>query len=439
MLRSMVPALLLLGCAAPLAAQTPTPRTEARDDVLKMRADSLLPVLAGGGDVAAVFSPATLAQLPEPQVRAVSKQLSDAFGKPLGIASVAPAGPYSGRITVRYERGTVDMSLAVEPVAPYRLTGLRILGTSMAQTTLDAVVAAIEQLPGVTGFALAKLGDGEPAMLRASKPDGDLAIGSAFKLAILAELIRATAAGERHWDDLVTLDGKSLPGGFYTQKPAGTQVSLRELAGKMISVSDNSATDIVLATVGREKVEAMLPVIGWRHAARNRPMIGTLEAFKLKAANGGALGTRWATLDERGRRALLAGEVAATPNAAIDATLFARGVPVRLDIEWYASPADLVRTMNWIRRHTESGPAAEARAILAINPGIAPAQAARFAYVGYKGGSEPGVIELTYLLRGTSGAWFAVAAGWNNPAAAVEDARFLALASRAVELAETPR
>ena len=431
---------LLAHCAAPATAQTSSvPTASTADAALRQRADSLVPVLAGGGDTATVFAPEILAQLPDTKIRAVARQLADGLGKPLEVAALTPLGPNAARIVVRYERGTVDMNMAIEPTAPYRLIGLRVTGTASDERSIEQIVAAIDKLPGMAGFTLSRLGDGAPQPLRATKGDTAFAIGSAFKLAILSELIRATAAGERQWDDVVMLDGKPLPGGLYAPKPAGTKVTIRELAQRMISVSDNSATDILLATLGREKVEAMLPVIGWHDAARDRPLLSTLDMFKLKGVDGGALGRRWRTLDERGRRALLAGDVAAAPLSAIDPQVFSRGKPVMLDVEWFASPADLIRTMDWIRRHTESGPAAEARAILAINPGVGPAQAGRWGYVGYKGGSEPGVIEMTFLLQTKSGAWYAMAAAWNDPAAPVDEARLIALASRAVDLVEAGR
>ena len=431
-------AMALLSLAVPATAQTP-PRTTLDQAALRSRAESLIAILGGGGDTASVFTPETLAQLPDAQIRSVATQLSNGLGKPLAIASFVADSPTAAKVTVRYERGSVDLRFATEPTQPYRLIGLLITGTSSAETSIEQIVATLQTLPGVTGLALSKLGDGAPTPVNALKADSAFAIGSAFKLAILSELIRATAAGERRWDDLITLDGKPLPGGFYTQKPAGTTVTIREVAQKMISVSDNSATDILIVTLGREKIEAMLPVIGWHDAARNRPFLGTLEAFKLKGAMGGALGTRWRSLDQAGRRALLAGDVATTPLTAIDPLVFQRGKPVMLDIEWFASPNDLIRTMDWIRRHTESGPAAEARAVLGINPGVGPAIAQRWGYVGFKGGSEPGVIEMTFLLQAKSGAWYALAVAWNNPAAPVEDARFAALVTRAVELIEASR
>ncbi|WP_010183913.1 serine hydrolase [Sphingomonas sp. PAMC 26605] len=433
-IRTILALISLIGLAAPAIGQTPPAAPTKASEPLRTRAEALIPILAGGGDTAASFAPAFLAQIPDAKIRAVATQLSDGFGAPFGIESLVATTPQTARLSLRYARGTVMMTMTVEPDAPYRIIGLLVTGTTSGEASLEQIAATFAALPGTAGFSLARIGDGVPRALYGSKADTDFAIGSAFKLAILSEAIRAINAGERRWDDVVTLDGSPLPGGQYAQQPAGTKVTLRELAQKMISIRDNSATDALLAALGREKVEAMLPVIGWRHAARNRPLLGTLDIFKLKGTPSGALGKRWLALDEKGRRALLATEIAETPLSAIDPAMFQRGVPVMLDVEWFASPADLVRTMDWIRRNTETGPGAEARAILAINPGVGPAQAARWGYVGYKGGSEPGVIEMTLLLRSRGGVWYALAASWNNPAAAVDDARFVALVSRAADL-----
>ncbi len=414
--------------APPAAAVVPVP-------ALGERAGQLITLLNGGGDSAALFGPDFLAQVPEAQVRAIAGQLHERLGKAVAVAAIDPVKPNAARIRITYERGIVSMNLAVEAAAPNRIIGLLITGTTAAEATLDAVVAALKAEPGLTGFTLARLGDGAPVAALALDAERPAAIGSAFKLAILAELIRATNAGERHWDDLVTLDGSPLPGGLYTAKPAGTKVPLRELSEKMISVSDNSATDILLALVGRTKVEAMLPVIGWHDAARNRPMLSTLDMFKLKGLQGGALERRWATLDEKGKRALLAGDIAAAPLSAIDPQLFRDGKPLMLELEWFASAADMVRTMDWIRRNTERGAGAEARRILAINSGVGPAAAANWAYIGYKGGSEPGVICMNFLLQAKDGGWYALSASRNDPAASVDEGRFVALMTRAVELA----
>jgi len=424
----------VLASIAPATGQTPPAIAVQASPALTQRAQDLVPLLNGGGDASAMFAPSFLAQVPEAKLRAIAAQVSVGMGKAIAIAGLDAVSADGAHVRIRYERGLVTMNLQIDP-ASGKIVGLLITGTSAAEASLDAVVAALKAEPGTTGFTLDKLGDGAPQVLTAENGDRAAAIGSAFKLAILSELIRATNAGTRHWDDMVTLDGAPLPGGLYTQKPAGTQVSIRELASKMISISDNSATDILLKFVGRETVEAMLPVIGWHDAARNRPLLSTLEMFKLKGLQGGALGRRWLTLDQAGKRKLLTNAIDPAPISALDPMLFRDGKPVLLDIEWYASPADLVRTMDWIRRNTESGAGAEARAILAINPGVGPDVASHWAYVGYKGGSEPGVISMTLLLQAKDGAWYVLSGNWNNPDAAVDEARFIGLMSRAAELA----
>lgn len=72
--------------------------------------------------------------------------------------------------------------------------------------------------------------------------------------------------------------------------------------------------------------------------------------------------------------------------------------------------------------------------ILGINPHVPESVLMRFAWIGYKGGSETGVISLNWLLRSKSGEWFAVAASWNDTEAPIDNARFELLAQRLIGL-----
>ena len=107
------------------------------------------------------------------------------------------------------------------------------------------------------------------------------------------------------------------------------------------------------------------------------------------------------------------------------------GRPLRIgELEWFASANDLARTLDWLRRNGDP----QALAILGISPGGAPSLRQDFDYVGYKGGSEPGVLNLTWLVRNRAGVWHAVTGTWNNPAAALDEARFVGLMQRALQL-----
>ena len=114
-------------------------------------------------------------------------------------------------------------------------------------------------------------------------------------------------------------------------------------------------------------------------------------------------------------------------------------LPSRIDtLEWFFSPADLIRVMDWLRKNSEGDKGKDARALLSKNPGIM-VEKGQYAWVGFKGGSEPGVINLTWLARNQAGEWYAITGGWNNPAAAVEEARFMTIMSRALALTRRAR
>jgi beta-lactamase class A len=433
-MRHLFTSLTALLLTPPATAQTPPAAAAAISPApeLERRLAEIVPILNGGGNYAATFAPAFIAAVPKATFASISQQLAATAGKALRIEDVRPVTPRTATIVIVFERGRATAAVSVAASGAQQIDGLRITGMTGNETTISAVDAELAKLPGKTGFALARLGSGAPALLTARGADTAFAIGSEFKLVILAELVRGIEAGERHWGDTVTLGGTPLPGGAYTTSPVSTKATLYDLAEKMISVSDNSATDILLRTLGREKVEAMLPVVGMANPQSMRPFLGTLEAFKLKSS---PLGVRWTRADDAGRRALLAGEVATMPISAIDSTLFAAGKPLQIDqIEWFATPADMIRVMDWLRRHSESGVAARAREILAKNSGVGPASAGKWQYVGFKGGSEPGVIALTFLLQGKDGAWYAMSASWNDSTAPVNDARFASLMARALDL-----
>jgi beta-lactamase class A len=412
----------LVPLAGPAAAQPSAPE-------LRARAAEIVEMLRGGGNPAEMFTPEFLAQIPEPQVRAVSRQLVAQYGEVRELAGLDVQTPTAGLLHVAHARATVHINLVVEPQPPHRISGLLVTGADIAGDTLAAVMDELRALPGATSVAMARLGDGAPELLASVEPDRSLAIGSAFKLFILAELGRQVAAGERSWSDVVALDRRSIPSGSLRAWPQGSPLTVHSLAALMISQSDNTATDQLLHLVGRENVERMMARIGIEAAERNRPLLSTLELAALKTAPDADY-QAWRDADEAGRRRLLETEYAAIDASRIDIARFT-GAPNRIDeLEWFASAEDLVRTMDWLRR--EGGD--ETLALLAINAGVGPAITGDLAFVGYKGGSEPGVVNLSWLIRDRAGAWHVVTGSWNNPAATIEEARFLGLMSRAIQL-----
>jgi len=107
------------------------------------------------------------------------------------------------------------------------------------------------------------------------------------------------------------------------------------------------------------------------------------------------------------------------------------GPPIALDIEWLVSGEDMANLMRRIRDLDDP----TAREIMAVNASVPDNLSGGWQYIGYKGGSEPGVINLSWLLQDRTGEWHVVTLSWNNPGAAVDHQAFRALAMRAIALA----
>ena len=115
---------------------------------------------------------------------------------------------------------------------------------------------------------------GASGHLHARSVDGDLEVGldadepvvlaSVFKIPVLLELTRQTAAGEL--DPLmrmcVTAADRAIGPTGLSVMLDDVDVTLRDLAYLMMSVSDNTATDVIMRHVGIERINKTLQDLG---------------------------------------------------------------------------------------------------------------------------------------------------------------------------------
>ncbi len=313
----------------------------------------------------------------------------------------------------------------MDPVAPNRIIGLLFkpvaAGPSASPAaSWDEVDTALRELVAQPSLLAAEITGGRCAPIHALDADASRAIGSTFKLYILGELARQVAAGTAAWDEKLAIrdEWKSLPSGTMQDEPAGTTHTLAEFASQMISISDNTAADHLLHRLGREDVEANLAAMGLGDPSGMTPFLGARDLFVLKATKNADLASAYLAADTAGRRALLAGRVATAPIALAD--LADWKAPRHVDtLEWFASTADLCAAMATLQDLGTRPGLAPALDALAVNPGM-PVDKTRWPYVGFKGGSEPGVLQLTWLLRRADERWFALAITLDDPADATD-------------------
>lgn len=95
-------------------------------------------------------------------------------------------------------------------------------------------------------------------------------LASVFKVAVMVELARQIQNGELALtlDSPITLreSDKCIGSGSYQNLAAGTRIPLHQLVEKMITVSDNTATDIIVGLIGSESINRMLAKNGLKHS-----------------------------------------------------------------------------------------------------------------------------------------------------------------------------
>jgi len=283
--------------------------------------------------------------------------------------------------TIRTARCGVPIRLHRD--ADGRISGLLFQPPIRLDATLDDVLAEIRMFDGAVSYAIYENG----ARVAGHAADRPLAVGSTFKLIVLAELRAMIEAGDARWADVVTLQPQhlSLPSGRLQNMPVGSPMTLHTLAAAMIAESDNTATDLLIDVVGRDRLERSSGLV---------PFLTTREMFQLKAD--GALYDRYAAAGPATRRTILAD----LRDAPLPPPERASG-PWLEEAEWFLSTASLCAWMNRVADLD----------IAQINPGVVPA--ADWRTVAYKGGSQDGVLNLTTQASDDQGRTACVSMTWN--------------------------
>lgn len=305
--------------------------------------------------------------------------------------------------------------------------------------TWDAIDQLFAAAAPESALLAAELIDGRCLPIHGLNAQDVLPVASSFKLWILGAVAVEIEAGRLAWDQPVAIEDRhrSVPGGDLRYALPGSSYTLRYLVERMIQKSDNTATDHVFYLVGREKIEAVLTTMGHSNPSLNVPIISTKELafleFAFTAEERDAFYAR--PVDER--RRILDDDIAQRPIESLPD--IDQDAPLELDrVEWFATREDLCETMNWLDLKTrETGllPVAEVLALetqLEFVGEIWP-------YAGFKGGSELGVLNGTWLLHRADGRRFVYTVGFKNPTAGIDtDAAIVAMIAGRDRLAITP-
>lgn len=330
---------------------------------------------------AEMFAPAFLAQVPLEQVQTITDQLTGTIGP---VVEISPAGGdlASDDYIVTSASHTLSVILVLDEAG--KVAALRVQPPVQVDRSIEEILREMAALSGSVGYFVTR--DGQ--VLHAHNGEEPLAVGSAYKIGILAVLVEKFASGDAAWDTVLRLWAHqvSLTSGMLQQFVVGSPLTLHTLAAMMISISDNTGADMLLDFVGRDAVAAKLNVDF---------VIKTREMFLLKSnpdlrARFGA-----ASVEEKHQLAL---DMDDMPLPA------ARDVsgPHIQGIEYYVSLATLCPLIAQVAMLD----------VMQINPGLADKN--DWQKIAFKGGSEQGVLNLTSHMIGSDGTPVCVGFTWND-------------------------
>jgi hypothetical protein len=328
----------------------------------------------------------------------------------------------------------LSVSLNVDASGLIRGLVLRAAGAAPtpppAPASWSGVEHAIRSAAPRVSFLTAAVSGGTCRPVRSIGASTAAPLGSAFKLYVLDALARAVAAGQVSWDQKLTITSsiKSLPSGELQNDPDGTRLTVQQVASDMISISDNTAANMLMALLGRSAVEAAARATGLADPARDVPFLTTREMFVLKLRDWPALADRYLAASAAGRQALLAGTVDRVPLSSLSATPWTTPRDIN-SIEWFASPADICRVYASLAAWARQPKLAPLAHILGINSGGIGLHARQWPRVWFKGGSEPGVLTLNYLATTRGGRTYLVSVLAENPSAPISPQATLTLLS----------
>ncbi|MEU5863135.1 serine hydrolase [Nonomuraea sp. NPDC047529] len=395
------------------AATTSTPAARAAAEIpdtpagrqLTWLLDAVNRLPVGDAELAGHFAPSFLERIPPAQV---NQALAGFGGMRLDRLDQAQERSLSATVTAAGKAFTLALSVDGTDRIDY------IQFSGVAPASWSELDQRLRQVAPRAGFLAAELtGDGRCRPVHAVAGAKTFPLGSMFKLYVLGAVAERIRSGAFGWDTRLTIrpELKSLPSGELQDRPDNSQVTVLEAARLMISISDNTAADLLIDKAGRRTVERVMR--SWGGDRRNVPFLTTRELFVLKGADHPRYAERYLSLGTSARRDYLARVVDKVPVSKVRAW----SEPRELDrLEWFATPAQVCRAYGELARLKD----ARVGEVLSITDAGLRLDKAQWPVVWHKGGSEPGLVAMSFLARTAGGRTYVVSTTAVNPSAPLQ-------------------
>lgn len=348
-----------------------------------------------------LFAESFLNQVPIGNINNIISQYKSNLG---GLKKIESG---DGVYTLVFEKGTAPSRISLDTEG--KIAGLWFGNWTLKSDTLDKLVSELKGLDSSVSLYISKNGQELYSLNGKEK----MAVGSSFKLYVLKALYDKMDSDG--WDKIVWLKKKdiSLPSGILQDWPVGTPVTVKTISNLMISQSDNTATDILIDLVGKKYLEQNTD-------PRNWPFLSTVEAFNLKYGVDSATRKDYLAGNTKQKREILE----SFQGLRVSASQVTASTPTLIEeVEWFFSTEELASIIYDLRGANE----------IYINPGLA--TKSDWYRVGYKGGSEGGVLQYTHLLQKSKNSpVYVISLTVNNPEKELNTSKITEIASRLISL-----
>lgn len=286
-------------------------------------------------------------------------------GEPWGLEEFTPFNEYTSLSVIDSEVGRFGMELSLDPETEL-INGLLFNplpepGNSVE--SFDELAEKLDELP--VEISMLVVEDDETLYKRAS--DQVMPLSSTSKLYVLYGLVQAIEADEAEWNDTLVLSDelRSLPSGQLQEEDAGYEISVAGAARMMISISDNTATDMIIDYLGRDTVEEAVAEAHHHDPDLLTPYLSTGNLFQLRWADS-ELGEEYLDADMEHRSEILKGLDHEILN--LNSTEMSPEAASGPDLEWYATAEDVAAVHQALSEARDDHP--ELTEILTKNPGL---------------------------------------------------------------------
>ncbi|WP_208990064.1 serine hydrolase [Pseudovibrio brasiliensis] len=364
------------------ALENLSPAKRITPEMIELRntsdADLLFKVWNGNGEDLSMFTDGFLSLVGKEGLRRSLEDALAAYGSTQEISKKTQKNAFLVKTT------HFNVTVLLERERSGKIKGLFIKPALYLVESLEDCLSRMQEVASSCSLLIRK--DGVEFFSKdADKP---LAIGPAYKLFVMQELMRRVKSGELKWNQKVRLerDLESHPESNLYAKMKGGLVTLQAVAQHMMAASDNSAADVILNLIGTKPLET---------CEERTPFLTSRQFYQLKADR--KLAEKYGQADAAQRQKILE-KIEERPLPAIEDV----ADPYLTGVEWYASAEELCDVIADI---------ADDKA-MQFNPGLA--EKTDWQRIAFKAGSEIGVLNFTYDLKGLNSTHWQVALTWNH-------------------------